>query len=212
MTTAQTVLDAEALDTHAAVWTVLHAGFGAAPPGEFTRRMRDAAELADWPLVDPRSREGVELLVSSATAGETQAEIVAEHHRLLRGPERLPVPPWESVHRSNEHLVFEAETLQVRAFYRRYGLRVERLNQEPDDHVALECAFLAELCVRALQVLEQGGDPTHFVDGYRRFVAEHAGQWFPRFFDGIAEHAGTRYHRGLAGLGAGAITAALATV
>lgn len=212
MTAAQAVLDADALDTHAAVWAVLHAGFRAAPQEEFTRRMRDPAELVDWPLTDRRSREAVDLLVSSATSGETPAEIVAEHHRLLRGPERLPVPPWESVHRSNEHLVFEAETLQVRGFYRRYGLRVERLNQEPDDHVSLECAFLAELCARGLQVLEQGGDPTHFVDGYRRFVAEHAGQWFPQFFDGIAEHARTRYHRGLAGLGGGAITAALATV
>lgn len=202
-------MEASQLDALAAVWTVLSVGFGAAPSEEFTTRMRDADDLSDWPLSDDASRAGVELLVASAAA-ETQAGIVAEHHRLLRGPERLPVPPWESVHRSNEHLVFEAETMQVRGFYRRYGLQAENLNKEPDDHISLECAFLAELCVRALDVLDHGADPSHFVDGHRRFVAQHASQWFPEFFAGIVEHARTDYHRGLAQLGLGAIAEAVA--
>lgn len=201
-------MDAELLDGLAAAWTVLSVGFGTAPDDEFTSRMRNAEDLADWPLRDADSRRGVELLSQSLAAGESHADIVAEHHRLLRGPERLPVPPWESVHLSNEHLVFEAETMQVRGFYRRFGLQAENLNKEPDDHISLECAFLAELCVRALDVLEQGADPAHFVDGHRRFVAEHASRWFPAFFGGIGEHARTDYHRGLAAFGLGAIRAA----
>lgn len=201
-------MDAEQLDALAAAWTVLSVGFGTAPDEEFSSRLRSAEDLADWPLRDADSRRGTELLARSLAVGESHATIVTEHHRLLRGPERLPVLPWESVHLSNDHLVFEAETMQVRGFYRRFGLQAENLNKEPDDHISLECAFLAELCVRALGVLEQGADPGHFVEGHRRFVSEHAGRWFPAFFSGIGEHARTEYHRGLAALGLGAIRVA----
>lgn len=202
------VVDAADLDAAAAAWTVLSAAFGREPDEQFVDAMRRPDDLAAWPLADERSRAGVALLLRSAEQGETVAQVVADHRRLLRGPERLPVSPYESVHRSVERLVFEPETMQVRAFYRRFGLQAERLNKEPDDHVALESAFLAHLAVRALDVIDAGGDPTHFVDGLRRFVAEHAGVWLPDYFDQVAEHAATDFLRGLAGLGAGAIATA----
>ena len=41
------------------------------------------------------------------------------------------------MHRSREGLVFDVQTLQVRDFYRRFGLQSPLLNKEPDDHVAL---------------------------------------------------------------------------
>lgn len=109
--------------------------------------------------------------------------------------------PWESVHRSQEGLVFEPETMRVRAFYRRFDVRAPRLNVEPDDHVSLECAFLAHLCTGALEALDGGGDPSRFVKGYRQFVDEHASAWMPQYFEGVIEHADTDFYRGLATLG-----------
>lgn len=204
-TDARPIVDAAGLDAAAAAWTVLSAAFGREPEVEFVAAMRQPDDLAHWPLSDERSRAGVAALLRSAEQGETHAAVVADHRRLLRGPERLPVSPYESVHRSVDRLVFESETMQVRAFYRRFGLQSERLNKDPDDHVALECAFLAHLAVRALDVIDADADPTHFVDGYRRFIAEHAGEWLPDYFDQVGQHADTDFYRGLAALGAGAV-------
>ena len=52
---------------------------------------------------------------------------------------------WESVCRhKDEALVFQKETLEVRAAYRELGLQVEKLHHEPDDHIGY-----AALCSRA---------------------------------------------------------------
>lgn len=53
--------------------------------------------------------------------------------------------PHESVWLSREHLLFEEQTLQVRACYRRYGLGLVDQGREPDDHIGFELLFLAEL-------------------------------------------------------------------
>lgn len=204
MTTSATAT-AATLDAAASAWTVLSAAFGRPPAEEFCDSLRSPEQLAGWPYDDALSTGGVRLLVRSAEAGETLPQLVADHRRLLLGPERLPVSPWESVHRSQEGLVFEPETMAVRAFYRRFDVRAPRLNVEPDDHVSLECSFLAHLCVTALEVLDRGGDPSRFIEGYQQFVGQHASRWMPQYFEGVGEHAGTDFYRGLAALGAGAV-------
>lgn len=208
----QPSLELAALDAAAGAWTVLSAAYGRPPDASFLAAIRSPEHLSAWPYRDPDSMAGQSLLLASGTKGETLEQIRAEHQRLLLGPERLPVPPWESVHRSVEGLVFERETLQVRAAYRRFGLRAERMGTEPDDHVAIECAFLAHLCVAALDAVDAGRDASHYIDGYREFVREHAARWLPIFFAGMAEHADTRFGRGLALLGHGAVAAAAASV
>ncbi len=206
MTTPAThTLAALRLDAAAAAWTVLSAAFGRPPSEEFCTALRDPAQLERWPYDDAVSARGVRLLVRSAVAGESLPQLQADHRRLLSGPERLPAAPWESVHRSRDGLVFERETMQVRAFYGRFDVQAPRLNVEPDDHVSLECAFLAHLCARALDAVDRGEDPRRFTEGYQQFVDEHASRWMPQFFEEVGAHAATEFYRGLTALGAGTV-------
>ncbi|MDX5400260.1 MAG: molecular chaperone TorD family protein, partial [Actinomycetes bacterium] len=118
--------------------------------------------------------------------------------------------PWESVHRSRERLLFEAETLQVREWYARFGLAAPRLNREPDDHVALELEFLAALAERALTALEEDrpGDATELVAAHQTFLAEHVLTWVPTLMEMIRQNAETSFHKGVAELVTGALESA----
>lgn len=67
---------------------------------------------------------------------------------------KVLAPPWGSVYMSEERLVFQKETLEVRNWYREFGLAAENLYREPDDHIALELGFLAHLAKLEYEALK----------------------------------------------------------
>ncbi|MDN5326660.1 MAG: putative dimethyl sulfoxide reductase chaperone [Moorella sp. (in: firmicutes)] len=125
-------------------------------------------------------------------------ELQGDYNRLFVGPGHLEAPPWESVYRSKEHLLFGEETLAVREFYRSFGLESKKKNQEPDDHLGLEMEFMAWLCRKAAASIQSGGDAGHFLAGQERFLKEHLEQWVPALTADIERAARTDFFRGLA--------------
>ncbi|APC08550.1 TorD/DmsD family molecular chaperone [Neomoorella thermoacetica] len=125
-------------------------------------------------------------------------ELQGDYNRLFVGPGHLEAPPWESVYRSKEHLLFGEETLAVREFYRSFGLESRKKNQEPDDHLGLELEFMARLCREAAASIQSGGDADRFLAGQGRFLEEHLEQWVPALTADIQRAARTDFFRGLA--------------
>ena len=160
-----------------------------------------AADAAAWPLTgcgeDPDTQWGVGLLVRAVTEPAAEADLVADHARLFVGPGRMKACPWESVHRSEEGLTFEAETLQVRQAYTAAGFQAPAVNREPDDHIGLELAFVGELAVAALEARDRGdGEAEEFaLSAAATFVRDHLEVWGPGFADLVVEHADTDLYR-----------------
>lgn len=125
-------------------------------------------------------------------------DLWADYNRLFVGPGKLLAPPWESVYRSKERLVFGESTLQVRSFYQRYGVEVKNRNKEPDDHVGLEMEFMAYLCQEALEKIRAGADAFPYIQASQQFLEEHLGQWVPEFCGDVEEGAKTGFFRGVA--------------
>jgi putative dimethyl sulfoxide reductase chaperone len=139
---------------------------------------------------------------------QTIEDVRVDYTRLFIGPGKVLTPPWESVHFSEERLTFQQETLQVREWYRRFGLQVERLYQEPDDHIGLELEFVAHLAKQGLVALEQS-DQARFdqlLDAQKQFIVEHPGRWAFDWCAMIEEQAHTDFYRGMAMLTRGALT------
>ena len=135
------------------------------------------------------------------------SDLETDYLNLFIGAGKVLAPPWESVYSSEERLVFQEETLQVRAWYRRYGLQSEQLYHEPDDHIGLELSFLAHLAQLALQASEQN-DETRFAKILRdqqAFLTEHPLRWTQTWCDLVDEHARTDFYRGVALLVNGAL-------
>ncbi|MGE5464972.1 MAG: molecular chaperone [Syntrophothermus sp.] len=129
--------------------------------------------------------------------------------RLLIGLDRVLAPVWESVYFNESRLVFQQQTHEVREWYARFGLQIERFNREPDDHIGLELSFVAHLATRALNVVDE--DPQcfeKFIEAQRQFLSEHLLGWGPAWAKLVKQHAETDFYRGVGHLTHGALLAA----
>jgi TorA maturation chaperone TorD len=136
-------------------------------------------------------------------------DLQSDYFSLFVGAGKVLAPPWESVYFSEERLLFQEQTLAVRAWYRRFGLEIEKLHQEPDDHLGLELAFLAHLASLGLAELErQDSDGVEAIlNAQRNFVQQHLLRWEGEWSGLVLEHARTDFYRGLARLTHGALRA-----
>lgn len=127
-------------------------------------------------------------------------DLQVDYTRLFIGPGKVLAPPWESVYFGKNRSLFQQETLQVRLWYRRFGLESEKLHKEPDDHIGMELSFIANLSQRALRALEEK-DETRFLkllQAQRQFIAEHPLKWVSSWCSLVEEHSRTDFYRGLA--------------
>lgn len=161
------------------------------------------------------TQHGLELLSRWSTEnhnGISEQEfknMKADQLRLLVGIDRVLAPVWESVYFNESRLVFQKETLEVREWFARFGLQIERIHKEPDDHIGLELSFIAHLASRALQIVEE--DQTTFdelLQAQRDFLSEHLLRWGPVWAKLVKQHADTDFYRGIAHLTHGALLAA----
>lgn len=196
-------------------WDALAAVFGTLgrlhrePPDD---ALLDAltALLDQWPLADTEEAQlGVQRLRRSRELGEDAETIRRDHDRMYGVSATAVVPPYESVHRGTDGLVFDEQTLAVRDAYRSLGLSAPRLNREPDDHIGLEFDFVAQALVMALDADEAGtADPQVPVQAARDFVRDHLATWAPQMLQVLEERAATEFVRGLAALSRGALRSA----
>lgn len=190
----------ETLDSFAAVWTVLSRVLLTSPTQETLDTIRQPEMLADWPLDPDKDERTAEGLAALGRSTEDADLVKRDYNRLFVGPDKLKAAPWESVHRSEEKLLFEEETLQVRAAYREFGLSAPRLNREPDDHIGLELEFLATLATRALDEPDQAG---RYLAAIEEFLSDHLLQWVFTLTDLMVANSDTEFMRGIAHLLAG---------
>ena len=200
------MLDTNQLDSFAAVFSTLAALHLRPPQQEVLDTVRSMS--AEWPLSDDEDTVlGISALQRSSDRGEDADQVTRDHDRIYGDSAAAVVPPFESVHRSKEGLVFDAETLQVRQAYRDLGLRAPRLNREPDDHIGLELEFLSRTCLAALDALGTADLPA--AERAQRagagFLKDHLLAWAPDFLDRVREAADTEFMTGLALLTRGAL-------
>jgi TorA maturation chaperone TorD len=138
---------------------------------------------------------------------ESFTKIQADYTRLFIGPGKVLAPPWESVHFGDDRLVFQKQTLEVRDWYRRFGLESEKIHQEPDDHIGLELMFLAHTASLGVQALNEHDDIRleETLNAQREFTQKHLGKWALTWSGLVEKNAQTDFYKGLAFLVVGAL-------
>ncbi len=197
---------ADQLDRLAAGYTVLSRLLVSTPSAAAVDALRDPTLLATWPLPSPAAESGLALM--TAARGEPYDDITADYAALFVGPGPVSAVPYESVHLSEEGLLFEEQTLQVRESYAALGLAAPRLNREPDDHVGLEFEFVGTGCLQALDALHRGDDDrlAQVLRLISLFAHEHLFAWVPNLMRLVTTNARTTFFRGVGTLGAAALT------
>jgi TorA maturation chaperone TorD len=144
---------------------------------------------------------------------EVFARMRGDYARLFQGPGKLLAAPWESAQITAERQLFQGPTLQVRGWYRRFGLEAARLHTEPDDHIGLELSFLARLAQLGLEALAQADEPrlNQVLAAQRDFLKAHPLRWTPLWCDQVEQHARTCFFRGVARVTRGVLAELAAT-
>lgn len=131
-------------------------------------------------------------------ASEARIErIRADHAALFLGAGKSKAPPWESVYRSPERLVWQAPAYAVLEHYARAGFGYDNATAVPPDHIGRELLFVATLDVEATS----SEDPERaraLVAARRAFLRDHVLVWAPAFLDDVRAHASTEFYRALA--------------
>lgn len=178
------------------------------PEQEFIQNLVGEDVFGELPIgeEEPDVARGSELLRTWSRAyrdgvpGQDFDSLRTDYTHLFIGLGTVLAPPWESTYFNNERLLFQVQTLQVREWYRKFGLQAEKLHSEPDDHIGLELAFIAYLSGLALRALQEEDEASfnRFLDAQRHFIRTHPLKWAPNFCDQVEQHARTDFYRGLA--------------
>lgn len=177
------------------------------PEQSLLQQLADEDVFSDVPFAASQEavQEGLSLLQDWAEtfrkdAGGTTLDVKADYTRLFVGTVKIPLSPWESVYYSEERLLFQESTMDVRRWYRRFGLEPINLRKEPDDHIGLELAFIAHLAQHALAALENEDEIAlnEALDAQRQFSSKHLLVWTPLWCEQMIEYARTPYYKGLA--------------
>lgn len=175
------------------------------PDDEFLRTLAAEDLFAHWPFAAPdeQTREGLLLLRRFVQRWDNDClpDLIQDYHQLFVGP-TIKAIPWESAWLSREHLLFEEQTMEVRALYRAFGLQTPLLGIEPDDHLGLEFAFMMHLFVQSLALYESGQEEAllEVKDAQHEFYTKHMMAWIPDCLNMVISEAKSDYYKGMAKL------------
>ncbi len=162
--------------------------------------LKDLKELNDiddnTPI--PDIYEGLELLKKGAEY--EIKELSLEYSRLFIGPYKLPAPPYESVYRTDERLVMQQSTIEVRKAYLQAGLEIKGIYTNPDDHISAELEFMEYLCDQTALSLNNRDMPAviKYLKLQRAFFEEHLNKWVTTFSEDVLRNTEQNFYRGAA--------------
>lgn len=153
----------------------------------------------------PEIRKGLESIRSwiqnnqKTPLDEIMLDLQTDNSYLFNCANSMTAPPWESVYKTKERLVMQEHTVQVRKFYKKYGLALCGQYSEPDDHIGLELLFLSYLTQKTTQALEEDDMDSFekFEDARKAFLADHLLQWSLLFCSQINKYAQTEFYKGM---------------
>ena len=108
--------------------------------------------------------------------------------------------PYESVYTSEGGLMMQDAYAEVLHVYRAAGFAKDPGFKEPEDHLAVELAFMALLCGRAVEALRAGdGDGAErHLSAQLSFAREHLLNWIDRFCADVRKAAEDGFYFDLA--------------
>lgn len=120
-------------------------------------------------------------LCAATSLSEQEADYLQTFETGVPNP---PVPLYEglSVHPTERANIL----LELKAFFKEFGLTMNKELRELEDSVTAELEFMQFLAVKEAQALENGWDRRPYRRAQRDFMARHLSKWLPK----LAQRAG----------------------
>lgn len=180
------------------LYKLFHKTFGREPDASFISLLSDPSVAQAFMLLssdeeDTMSKAAAFVGKQSGLANDEAYvdRLHLEYMRLFVGPQKLPAPPWESVYRSHQGLLFQESTLTIREIYHKQGFRAEGYPHVPDDSLALELDFMGRMAEKALDALrgEQSEALREALTVSESFLRVHLLFWIPKLLERMTTSA-----------------------
>jgi len=157
-------------------------------------------KLALFDSSDPEAREGISLVRESLKRDAVVDDLKVDYTHVLLGTTPADPFPYESVYTSKDRLLMQEARDQVVAAYREAGFVIPLEGSEPEDHLAIELAFVAYLCRRAIESISGGpeGSTERYTKEIETFWEKHLRNWVPSFCRDVERRAQTGFYKGIA--------------
>lgn len=167
-------------------------GLGLMDDWDFQVQREAAEKLGDSPLT-------AEALVALPQFNERVDGLRREWLRLFAGVGIPEASCLESFYVEPNSHMFAKSTLAVRDAYRAYGLQIERLHSEPDDHLGLMLGFLSHLIGVEIEASESGEDKAaaKAAADQKSFLVQHVLPWLPVWRYSVEKYASSDFFRGV---------------
>lgn len=178
------------------LYSLMHKVFGREPDQELLEILTGEATCEAYGLLSEAEDDTMARAVKFLTELREDIKNPAfldraknEYTVLFIGPAKLVAPPWESVYRNKQEMLFQESTLAVREFYRKFHMLPEGYPRIPDDSLALEIHFMAKLAEKSLDALQNDRLDylKYYLSGQNIFLANHLLVWIPMFVERMAK-------------------------
>ena len=108
--------------------------------------------------------------------------------------------PYESVYTSPKRLMMQEARDEVLAIYRSQALDKAKTWKESEDHVAMECEFMAAMAKRTADACREGDEDkvTSLLLTQHNFLSDHLYAWTGMMTSDMRKFARTDFYKGLA--------------
>lgn len=191
---------------------------------ELTEELIERVRAGEGPLVDTHTFEGVDdadvkegfaLLTRAVSAmkgrklKDVWTDLASDFAGIFLGVKYDILPhPSESAYSNREHLVYQKSRDEVMKYYRQAGLDKVTSFTEPEDHVAIEFAFMSLLARQTAEALQASNveEARRLIEVQKKFLSEHLTPWIPNMCRDILKAARLDFYKGIARLTRGFIS------
>jgi len=103
----------------------------------------------------------------------------------------------ESVYHGQSESLFQESYFEVKERYMEIGLEKSKDFTEPDDHLSVELAHMANLCRLIIGSDENGTEQLNYLRAQQKFMQKHLISWVPAFFESLREVNSSIFYRSL---------------
>jgi len=129
-----------------------------------------------------------------------ETTLAADYARLFLSINKVPAHPSESTYR--EGIMMQHYRDEVLKTYWSFGVSAKKEFTEPEDHIATELSFMAYLCHKANNALNNGDtrEAKRCIQAQKDFLEMHLAKWVPEMVRDIFDTARTPFYKGIAAL------------
>jgi TorA maturation chaperone TorD len=125
-------------------------------------------------------------------------DLARDYAALFLGVGLATVALCESVYQSYSGLLFQDSYFQVKERYQDIGLTKNGDYPEPEDHLSVELAYMANLCQLSIDSIERRtGEHPFYHRLQKDFLEKHLMRWVPEFSKTLIETSNSTFYRAM---------------